>query len=465
MKRMLQSLAMLLLLLSMGFSQNQYFLEFDDTDDYVRYADDATLGLMDGATDYTIEAWIWVNDGWDTYDRVLQRYSLWRVYLNSNNRISFGIDTDGSNWAYYHSNDNVFNTNEWTHIAIIRNTTPDPNEFKIYINGVDQTSGTYSGYAMRNEADRNLYIGNDGSAGNYFNGYIDEVRIKNIAEDPANLHYHKTDLPYTSDANTAILFHFDEGTGSVTQNTASGTDASLGSTTVGDAAEPTWRVWNYNGSDLSLPVELNAFTAASIDGKVQLKWTTASEVDNQGFIIRRAVAENGAYRDLDSYQSNAALKGAGNSSHMNQYAFADNDVIVGQTYWYKLVSVDMNGAQESFGPISVTVNSADLDRQAAGTIPATFALYQNYPNPFNPSTSIRFDVPVSHKDQGQVKLTIYDVQGRLVKTVFSGHITAGSYRYTWNGTNEQGRHVVSGVYIYRLETPEFQMSRKMMLVE
>ncbi len=109
-----------------------------------------------------------------------------------------------------------------------------------------------NGYALTSVTN-NLYIGNNGNSGNYLNASIDEVRLKNVAVNPSDLKSSRLDAPYTTDANTAALFHFDEGSGSVTTNTASGVDARLGSLTVGDAAEPTWRAWNFvSGGELPL---------------------------------------------------------------------------------------------------------------------------------------------------------------------------------------------------------------------
>ncbi len=89
-------------------------------------------------------------------------------------------------------------------------------------------------------------------------------------------------------------------------------------------------------------------------------------------------------------------------------------------------------------------------------IPGSYLLEQNYPNPFNPSTKINFDLPKPTK----VKLSVYDIQGRLIQTLAEGELAAGSYRVQWNADNYP-----SGIYIYSLEAGKFSSSKRMMLIK
>jgi len=456
----------LLLMLSISWAGNQYFLEFDGSNDYVLYKDDAALGKLDGATEFTIEAWIYVLPGWEDYDRIVQRYSCWALRIRSDNKIEFAMDHGVSDWAHYLTVANVFNENEWTHIAVIRNTEPDPNELKIYVNGVDKTDRTWSGYPMVNEDSRDLFIGQLGDNGNYFNGYIDEIRLKNVAEDPNNLHFHKNDPEYESDANTAALFHFNEGSGQYTVNEASGANARLGSSTSSDASDPTWRVWNYNGSDLSLPVELTSFTAAYASNAVILRWQTASEVNNLGFVILRSLTGNDPFQEIASYQNTPALRGAGNSSRAHSYAYTDYQVVPETQYWYKLVNVDFNGTRTEHPAISVktTANGSGAISHTGNTLPEKYALYQNYPNPFNPETKIEFDIPSKEDNQVFVTLSVFDINGKKVKTLFKGLAEAGHYSVKWNGTNDKGQKLNSGMYFLQFKTPSYFKTIKMVMM-
>ncbi len=87
----------------------------------------------------------------------------------------------------------------------------------------------------------------------------------------------------------------------------------------------------------------------------------------------------------------------------------------------------------------------------------TYKLSQNFPNPFNPTTSINFDMSIA----GDVTLDIYDLQGRFVNTIASGHKESGSYTATWNGLDAQGTPAASGVYIYTLKTNGVSISKQM----
>jgi len=100
-----------------------------------------------------------------------------------------------------------------------------------------------------------------------------------------------------------------------------------------------------------------------------------------------------------------------------------------------------------------------LDRDKR--IPDDFSLMQNYPNPFNGSTVIKFGL----SRRAQATLTIFNLSGRLVRTIVNQSLPAGSYRATWDGTDSLGKPVASGVYLYRLKLGEQSFSRKMSLLK
>jgi hypothetical protein len=83
------------------------------------------------------------------------------------------------------------------------------------------------------------------------------------------------------------------------------------------------------------------------------------------------------------------------------------------------------------------------------------------PNPFNPSTTIAYSLGRA----GSAELVVYDLSGRRVKTLVSGYIDAGSHEARWDGRDEYGRRVASGVYAYRLITDEFSETKRMVLLK
>jgi hypothetical protein len=96
-------------------------------------------------------------------------------------------------------------------------------------------------------------------------------------------------------------------------------------------------------------------------------------------------------------------------------------------------------------------------------LPRAFALEQNYPNPFNPSTTIEAAIPPDAA--GPVTLRIFDLRGRLVRTLVSGDLAPGVHRFAWDGTTGRGEPVPSGAYFYTLEAGERTLTRKMILAK
>lgn len=93
-------------------------------------------------------------------------------------------------------------------------------------------------------------------------------------------------------------------------------------------------------------------------------------------------------------------------------------------------------------------------------IPKTFTLSQNYPNPFNASTKIEFKT-----EGGTTRLEVFDLTGAKVKILVDGTLEAGRHSYVWNGSNDQGNVLASGVYFYKLSTTEGQQVKRMTLLK
>ena len=93
--------------------------------------------------------------------------------------------------------------------------------------------------------------------------------------------------------------------------------------------------------------------------------------------------------------------------------------------------------------------------------PSAFSLNQNYPNPFNPSTTISFDV----YEASRVSLSVFDLNGRLVKNLMSGNLGSGTYHIDWNGKNTKGLSVAGGVYFYSITSGENSIIKKMSLIK
>jgi len=109
----------------------------------------------------------------------------------------------------------------------------------------------------------------------------------------------------------------------------------------------------------------------------------------------------------------------------------------------------------------VNSDSYSLYKGSVSRIPETFALHQGYPNPFNPETTISYDI----SNVGNVEIVVYDMMGREIKTLVSGYHTPSTYQVVWNGTDNRGKIVPSGVYLYRMSSSEFTQVNKVMFLK
>ncbi len=132
---------------------------------------------------------------------------------------------------------------------------------------------------------------------------------------------------------------------------------------------------------------------------------------------------------------------------------------------------DPNGTWQPGQPLpgnpSLVTNPGDPNSKPNTTsiveskIPNGYKLLNNYPNPFNPSTRIAFEIP----QEENVTLKIYNINGELVRTLLNNNLSAGRYEQIWNGKDEAGNYVVSGVYIYRITAGQFDKSANMLLMK
>ncbi|NOX87568.1 MAG: T9SS type A sorting domain-containing protein [Calditrichaeota bacterium] len=107
----------------------------------------------------------------------------------------------------------------------------------------------------------------------------------------------------------------------------------------------------------------------------------------------------------------------------------------------------------------------DLQSMKNYSVPQNFALFQNYPNPFNPQTQIAFNLP----ERCHVVISVYNLTGKLIKILYNAQTDAGKHQVVWNGLDNTGRTVASGIYIYKLTATnekgkQFNFYKKMMLL-
>ena len=194
--------------------------------------------------------------------------------------------------------------------------------------------------------------------------------------------------------------------------------------------------------DAALPVELSSFTGRVIGDKINLKWVTATEVNNYGFDVERKSNVKG--QTSNDWMKIGFVKGNGNSNSPKQYSFTDDNPAGSNKFSYRLKQIDNDGQYKYSEKIEI-----DL-------VPNVYALYQNYPNPFNPSTTISYALPES----GNITLKIFNSLGEEVATLVNGYTEAGVHTVSFSA-----KHLPSGIYIYQLCSNGNSLSKKMLLMK
>ncbi len=206
--------------------------------------------------------------------------------------------------------------------------------------------------------------------------------------------------------------------------------------------DPTGDQWNFGAKfpivvlDI-IPVELTSFLAEQTAKGILLRWITASELNNSGFVIERL--SSNLWEDI------GFVNGKGTTTSSNQYSFIDNSPLPGVSY-YRLKQLDFDGSFTYSNEIEVTFSDILTD----------FVLEQNYPNPFNPSTVIGYQLSVN----SFVSLKVYDVLGNELVTLVDEYHEAGRHSFTFDASQ-----LASGLYIYRLSAGSFVESKKMLFLK
>jgi hypothetical protein len=191
--------------------------------------------------------------------------------------------------------------------------------------------------------------------------------------------------------------------------------------------------------------ELEAVTDASVTawmyelggGYLRLSWSIASDERTWDLLRREGDGE------FELIAGGLAVDGT------RTISFTDRSVEEGLVYVYRLVPSD---------------GGEGVDTEAIEIPVATARLYQNHPNPFNPSTTLTFTVPGGADSRQTVVLGVYDVRGALVRTLVNGPVAGGRHEIAWNGTNDRGAQVASGVYFAKFMAAGTSTVKKMVLL-
>ena len=210
--------------------------------------------------------------------------------------------------------------------------------------------------------------------------------------------------------------------------------------------------------ELISPTVLDTFQiSTSTDETIPFNWESSYDVDSDltyKLIVTLDYPGNVYTQDYQNI--------ADSSTSISAYEYAAFMTDLNLTLWNIDYVVEVS--DEEFTVISqageFVLNNTLLSTDSK-IIPEVFALHQNYPNPFNPVTSLRYDLP----EDGLVNITIYDMMGRIVKTLVNSSQTAGYKSISWNAANDRNESVSAGLYLYTIQAGEFRQTKKMVLLK
>lgn len=305
---------------------------------------------------------------------------FWVQHNQANTKFEFALSTTNGGRQFIQSTTTPV-AGTWYHIACVYNGSPSQKKMYLYVNGVLETIGTNASgniAAFSNAAKLNMgRWSNPQNNYRHFNGNIDEVSIWNVALSATEISnmINNPSLVLGSTFNASGLigyWNFDD----LTANSLCACENN-----------------GVSGSGVTLPVELLSFTAKKDNSDVVLKWSTATEINNDYFLIERS-------SDMESFETIGTVEGAGNSNELLHYAFTDTD-LKDPICYYRLKQVDYDGA---YAYSSVVVISTEGD-SPLGEITIG-------PNPFIDHVNFNYTAIAS----GTIELLLYDMSGKVVSS-------------------------------------------------
>ena len=197
---------------------------------------------------------------------------------------------------------------------------------------------------------------------------------------------------------------------------------------------------------------------SNINNSISFIWTNSVDTDGQDLYFTLGICKESG--DLACYDTTLTDRIYQPSS---QTIIDSLDLSSGPNLlsWSVFVT---DGIDTVFSGDSTRYFTLDIDQLATESIniqPDRFSLHQNYPNPFNPVTTITYELA----NQEFVSLTVYDVNGNLIKNLISEIRGSGKNYTNWNGTNNTNENVAGGVYLYRIDTESYSSTKKMILLK
>lgn len=219
-----------------------------------------------------------------------------------------------------------------------------------------------------------------------------------------------------------------------------------------ETASEVYRFWTNTELEPPNPFELLSppDTAQGLTTTPEFIWETASDNDPRDYAVYTLlVAEDSAFTIVVLCEENLTDTVFTPTEGLDEHV----------RYWWKVIAMDTDSLTTESPVQTFVVGYVATEPEAA--IPIKFGLHDNYPNPFNPTTTIRYDLP----EPSQVHLTIYNQLGQPIRTLVSGEKSAGYQSVVWDGRNNAGQQVGTGIYFYQIRAGEFTQNRKMILLK
>ncbi len=349
-------------------------------------------------------------------------------------RIVVGVQV-GSNATTGVCGSTIVDNGNWHHIAITRNAANG--QVRLFVDGVLDASspstpntGNISYRDGRStsypNSDPFLVLGaekHDYPGSLYYSGWLDEMRVSNIIRYTSN--FTPPSAPFSTDANTVALYHFNEGTGT-TLTDVSGASGGPSNGTLMVGGNPPGPAWSTSSPFAApMPVELDALTAfRTHEGEVQLQWKTYTETGTARFVVQRSTDGFQLWDDV------GVVAAYGQSRQVQRYTFIDPTPPAAERLYYRLRIEDFDGT---------------LQYSPAVAIQALEEAVKVFPNPFTDRFHVRTALP------GRWRVTVFDALGRVVLTHIAEQET--------NSIHADG--LPSGLYIVLIEQGSFRWAHRL----
>ncbi len=190
---------------------------------------------------------------------------------------------------------------------------------------------------------------------------------------------------------------------------------------------------------------------------------------NAQIVLLTQAADPRGSKDEQIHFNGETLRGPGDIFFGNLGPYADQividsvNIIEGENKLMVITGSDWFGFHLAMVAHGDLTSSIEYRKQSI--IPKEISLDQNYPNPFNPSTNISFNIPTFSKNILDIDLSVYNILGEKVATLYNGKVNAGRYTVNWKGLDDFGNQVPTGIYLYQLHSENFSQTKRMLLIK